>query len=86
MATILYKQSIRISTRVWTEPMVSTNKVSKEKDRKWRGVRKAGKIICGKKPYAINKIERWHKKVGHRVIRQDSVWYGYKQIQLIVTI
>ena len=86
MTTIFYKQSIRISTRVWTKPLVSTNKAYKDEDIKWRGVRKAGRIICGKKPYAISKISSWHKRRGHSVVRQDWVQGGYKRIQLMVTI
>ena len=74
-----YKQSINLKSNSWTAPKKSTD------NKNWVLLKKGAVRVYKKIPFAINKIERWYKKHGYRVFRQEKLSQGYKVIQLMIS-
>ena len=80
-----YRQTINLTTGQWYKLKVSTDVTRGFSNKIWRELRKKGKKVIGDNTlYAINKIERWHKRRRHRIYRQELVKGIHKQIRLTV--
>jgi len=87
MSQIFYKQSVNIKTNGWSAPMkTSDNAWSDPQSCRWLKLKASAMGILQKIPFAINKIERWHKKKGHSIVRAVRVNGRYRTTYLMVTI
>ena len=87
MPQIYYKQSVTRSTNAWSWPMKTKDPAWREPEKvKWSRVKKSAMSIFSKTPFAINKIERWHKCHGHSVVRSNRVHGKYRTTYLMITI
>lgn len=83
MSQIYYRQSVVRSNNAWSWPMKTKDPAWREgKSVKWNRVKKDS---ITKIPFAINTIERWHKRKGHSVVRSDKVHGKYRTTYLMVT-
>ena len=82
---IYYKQSVNTKTGGWCSPL-KTEEWSADKSTgiRWKKLKPSAMDVLHKIPFAINKIERWHKKKGHTVDRQVRVAGGYRIVFLKV--
>lgn len=91
MPQVYYKQSVNRRTNGWSMPMTTRsplwNMWSNLKDVHWRKIKKSAfnTILAGRIPFAINKIERWHKRNGHSIVRRDVVYGQYRTTYMMVT-
>lgn len=83
---IYYRQSTTRATNAWSWPMKTTDPAWRSGGKStWNRVKKSATDIFGKIPFAINKIERWHKRKGHSVVRSVKVRGKYRTTYLMVT-
>jgi len=86
MAIRWYRQSVNMKNSAWAKPYVSTDPTHEFVNKLWREVKKPGmEVLSGRLPYAINKIERWHKNKGHKVLRNKRVYGGRRHVFLTIT-
>ena len=87
MSQIYYKQSVNMKTNGWGAPMKTTDNAWQNPQAcSWSKLKKSAMAIIEKLPFAINKIERWHKSKGHSVVRHQRVNNNYRTTYLMVTI
>lgn len=83
---IFYKQSVNIKTGGWSAPMKTKENIRQGmKNVSWSRLKKSSMDIFKKIPFAINKIERWHKRKGYDVVRSVRVNGRYRTVYLMVT-
>lgn len=88
MSQIFYKQSVNMKTNGWSVPMKTVDNAWQKpsSDCRWVRLKKSAWGIIPRIPFAINSIERWHKRKGHKIVRAVRVRGGYRTTYLMITI
>jgi len=84
---IFYRQSVNTKTGLWYPPVKTTDNIRNGglKTARWENIKESAMSIIEKIPFAINKIERWHKRQGHTVVRSNKVRGLYRTAYLMIT-